>query len=118
LNLYPSKKPREGTERVVQVEDDRTGMSIETLKRSFADNLFYIQGKDPLFSTTYDYYMALSYTVRDRLIHRWMKTVKTYLEQDVISSSANCLRYYASLLVIGFSPLPITYYQLPAYATV
>ncbi|WP_337884262.1 hypothetical protein [Fischerella thermalis] len=29
------------------------------------------------------------------------------------SSSANCLRYYASLLVIGFSPLPITHYQLP-----
>ncbi|WP_337885060.1 hypothetical protein [Fischerella thermalis] len=29
------------------------------------------------------------------------------------SSSANCLRYYASLLIIGFSPLPITNYQLP-----
>jgi hypothetical protein len=40
------------------------------------------------------------------------------LIQLLISSSANCLRYYASLLVIGFSPLPITYYQLPAYATV
>ncbi len=69
----PVKKHIYRTERVVQVEDDRTGMSVETLKRAFADNLFYIQGKDPLFATTYDYYMALSYTVRDRLIHRWMK---------------------------------------------
>ncbi|WP_337885424.1 hypothetical protein [Fischerella thermalis] len=31
----------------------------------------------------------------------------------MISSSANCLRYYASLLGIGFSPLPITHYPLP-----
>ncbi|WP_337885023.1 hypothetical protein [Fischerella thermalis] len=31
----------------------------------------------------------------------------------MISSSANCLRYYASLLGIGFSPLPITNYPLP-----
>ena len=29
----------------IQVEDDRTGMSVETLKRAFADNLFYLQGK-------------------------------------------------------------------------
>ena len=26
----------------VQVEDDRTGMTVETLKRAFADNLYYI----------------------------------------------------------------------------
>ena len=29
----------------IVVEDDRTGLSIETLKRAFQDNLFYIQGK-------------------------------------------------------------------------
>ncbi|WP_337885086.1 hypothetical protein [Fischerella thermalis] len=46
----------------------------------------------------------------------------------VISSSANCLQYYALLLVIGHwalenyqylnYPLPITNYQLPAHETV
>jgi starch phosphorylase len=30
----------------VQVEDDRTGMSVETLKRAFADNLYYLIAKD------------------------------------------------------------------------
>lgn len=67
----------------VQIEDDRTGMSIDTLKRAIEDNLYYIQGKNKLFATPHDYYMALAYTVRDRLIHRWLKTIETYLQQDV-----------------------------------
>lgn len=65
------------------IEDDRTGFKIETLQRAIADNLYYIQGKFPEIATLYDYYMALSYTVRDRLLHRWINTVKTYREQDV-----------------------------------
>lgn len=67
----------------IQVEDDRTGLSIETLKRAFADNLFYIQGKFPAIATPHDLYMALAYTVRDRLLHRWLNTHETYLKQDV-----------------------------------
>jgi len=67
----------------IQVEDDRTGMDIETLKRAFIDNLYYIQGKDKNFATAHDYYMALAYTIRDRLVHRWIKTEQTYFEKDV-----------------------------------
>jgi glycogen phosphorylase len=67
----------------IQVEDDRTGMDVETLKRAFIDNLYYIQGKDKNFATSYDYYMALAYTIRDRLVHRWIKTEQTYFEKDV-----------------------------------
>ncbi|MEY2979147.1 MAG: Maltodextrin phosphorylase, partial [Cyanobacteriota bacterium] len=52
----------------IQVEDDRTGLSITTLRRALADNLFYIQGKSPALATRNDYYMALAYTVRDRLL--------------------------------------------------
>ncbi|WP_390883072.1 glycogen/starch/alpha-glucan family phosphorylase [Kovacikia minuta] len=62
----------------VQVEDDRTGSSIETLKRAFLDNLFYIQGKFPAIASKNDYYMALAYTVRDRLFHRWLNTAEMY----------------------------------------
>lgn len=65
------------------IEDDRTGLSSETLQRAIADNLYYIQGKFPEIATLYDYYMAVAYTVRDRLLHRWINTVKTYREQDV-----------------------------------
>ncbi|MGK7910666.1 MAG: glycogen/starch/alpha-glucan phosphorylase [Synechococcus sp.] len=64
-------------------EDDRTGLSVETLRRAIADNLYYIQGKSPEFATPNDYYMALAYTVRDRLLQRWLSTVKTCSSKDV-----------------------------------
>ncbi len=67
----------------ILVEDDRTGTSVETLRRAVLDNLFYIQGKFPEIATPNDYYMALAYTVRDRLLHRWVKTVETWLHKDV-----------------------------------
>ncbi len=67
----------------VKIEDDRTGTDIETLKRAFLDNLFYIQGKNPESATRNDYYMALAYTVRDRLLHRWLYTQKHYRENNV-----------------------------------
>nr|WP_238544380.1 glycogen/starch/alpha-glucan phosphorylase [Gloeocapsa sp. PCC 73106] len=58
-------------------------MSPETLSRAFADNLFYLQGTDKAVATAYDYYMALSYTVRDRLLHRFIKSLRTYQEENV-----------------------------------
>ncbi len=68
----------------IQVQDDRTGMDGETLKRAVLDNLYYILAKDQNWATPYDYYMALAYTVRDRLLQRWLKTVEqTYFKPDV-----------------------------------
>ena len=67
----------------ILVEDDRTGTSQETLRRAVLDNLFYIQGKFPEIATRNDYYMALAYTVRDRLLYHWAKTVETWLQKDV-----------------------------------
>ncbi len=65
------------------VEDDRTGISVETIRRAFADNLYYGQGKFPGIATKNDYYMALALTVRDRLLARWINTVETYMKKDV-----------------------------------
>ncbi|MDY6785379.1 MAG: glycogen/starch/alpha-glucan phosphorylase [Cyanobacteriota bacterium] len=58
-------------------------MSEATLMRAFADNLFYNQGKDVSSATPHDYYMALAYTVRDRLLNRFFQTRKKYSEQDI-----------------------------------
>jgi starch phosphorylase len=63
------------------IEDDRTGLSVATLKRALADNLFYVQGKFREIATKNDLYMALAYTVRDRLLQRWINTVETYVKQ-------------------------------------
>ncbi len=64
----------------VTIEDDRTGLSIPTLRRALADNLYYGVGKFPAIASRNDYYMALSLTVRDRLLHRWINTLESYLE--------------------------------------
>ena len=66
-----------------RVEDDRTGISVEAIKRAFLDHLCYTLGRFPAVATRNDLYMALAYTVRDRLLHRWMNTVESYLRQDV-----------------------------------
>ena len=59
-------------------EDDRVALSREALKRAFLDNLFYMQGKFPALATRNDYYMALAFVARDRLLQRWISTADTY----------------------------------------
>jgi glycogen phosphorylase len=61
--------------------DDRIGFSKEALKHAFLDNLFYIQGKFPALATKTDYYMALAFAVRDRMLHRWISTAAAYTAQ-------------------------------------
>ncbi len=59
-----------------QVEDDRTSMSPEALRRAISDHLFYTQGKFPETATVFDVYMAVAYAVRDRIVERWINTVE------------------------------------------
>jgi glycogen phosphorylase len=67
----------------VIVEDDRTGTGVPTLIRAIADNMFYVQGKFAAMATKNDEYLAVAYTVRDRLLRRWIDSVETYLKKDV-----------------------------------
>jgi starch phosphorylase len=62
-------------------EDDRVALTKDALKRSFLDKLFYMQGKFPVLATAYDYYMALAYAVRDRMLQRWNSTASAYTQQ-------------------------------------
>jgi starch phosphorylase len=92
------KKCHRRTEQVeIQVQDDRTGMDAVTLKRALLDNLYYIQAKDRDWATAHDYYMALAYTVRDRLLQRWLKTV----EQTYFHKNIKILCYLSAEYLIG-----------------
>ena len=62
-------------------DDERTALSKDALKRAFLDNLFYMQGKFPALATKRDYYLALAYVVRDRLLQRWVSTAAEYTKQ-------------------------------------
>jgi len=65
------------------VIDRKTAMTAEALAHSFLDNLFFVQGRSLARATVNDLYMALAHTVRDRLVERWISTVKNYQAQDV-----------------------------------
>ncbi len=55
-------------------------MSWEELTQSFRDNLCYFQGRHPATATVNDYYLAAAYTVRERLVERWLRSIEaTYL---------------------------------------
>ncbi len=72
------KKPAKNN---IIIEDDRTGIEKETLKRAFLDNLYYIQGRIPEVASRNDFYMALAYTVRDRILHRWLHVIREYIKK-------------------------------------
>ena len=62
-------------------DDIRTGASVEALKQAICDNLFYVLAKFPAVATRNDQYLAVAYTVRDRLLERWISTARNYLAQ-------------------------------------
>ena len=43
------------------LKTNRTGLSVETLRRALADNLFHIQGKWPEIASRNDFYLALAF---------------------------------------------------------
>ena len=51
----------------------RVGRTPAELKQAILDNLYYVQGRVPELATTNDWYMALAYTVRDRMMNDWIE---------------------------------------------
>jgi glycogen phosphorylase len=59
----------------------RTGLSVEDIKQSFLDNLFYAMDRVPAIATKNDLYTALAMTVRDRVFHSSVNTIESYAER-------------------------------------
>ena len=59
-------------------EHDYLGTDPEDIQLSINNRLVYTIGKDPYTAVDRDWLQALSYTVRDRLIERWMETHRNY----------------------------------------
>jgi glycogen phosphorylase len=66
---------------VTEPKDERTALDKDAIKNSFLDDLFYMQGKFAALATRNDYYMALAYAVRDRMLQRWISTAATYTRE-------------------------------------
>jgi glycogen phosphorylase len=86
-------------EHVNQTHDSdqvRQGTGVEDWKRAFRENLFYVLGRFPAGATKNDRYLALAYSVRDRLLDRWVKTSEAYFRKQVRTAC-----YLSAELLLG-----------------
>ncbi len=67
-----------------QREEIRTGLSVKSIRQSVLDNLYFHFAKVPHTATRNDWYLALAYTVRDRMIQRWIKTLHNFTEDITV----------------------------------
>jgi starch phosphorylase len=61
---------------------DYLAMDDASIKDALANRLVYSVGKDPLTATNRDMFFTAAYVVRDRLIERWMETMRNYYRTD------------------------------------
>lgn len=59
------------------------GLTAEDIRRGFLNNLEYNIAKDKYTLTLYDQFLSLSYTVRERLIERWIASHQQYHNENV-----------------------------------
>jgi starch phosphorylase len=64
-------------------ENGRIPLTSAAIKRGFLDHLYFTMGKYPAVANQHDLYMALSYTIRDRMMERWINTVQNYRQKDL-----------------------------------
>jgi starch phosphorylase len=79
-----------------ECEDNHTGESVETLKRAIMDNLYYREARIPAIATRNDWYLAVAYTVRDRIMNRWIKSLDTIMKKDV-----RVVSYFSAEFLMG-----------------
>ncbi len=56
--------------------------TVESIRQAMARHLQSSLAKDEYSSTTLDHYYALCFSVRDRLVDRWVNTQQTYYQKD------------------------------------
>src|SRR6476620_4849194 len=71
-----------GSRQAIDGEPIRTGHTPDAIARSLLDNLHYLQGKLPQHATRNDWYMALAYAVRDRMLEGYIATVEAIAGTD------------------------------------
>lgn len=80
----------------VIVESARSGRTSAAIQRDILDNLNLAQGRLPATATPNDWYMAVGYTVRDRILSSWMKTI-----EDYIGNAKKSVCYFSAEFLIG-----------------
>jgi starch phosphorylase len=74
----------------------RTGMELEDVKQDLAENMLYVLGKPPALATPHDCYKAVAYSVRNRLMKRWIASTEKFL-----NSKGKAVCYFSAEFLIG-----------------
>jgi len=61
---------------------DPPAFDADGLRRALANRLYFSVGKDTLTATDRDWFQAAALVTRERLMERWMQTMRSYYEQD------------------------------------
>ncbi|HYG70300.1 MAG TPA: glycogen/starch/alpha-glucan phosphorylase, partial [Anaeromyxobacteraceae bacterium] len=87
--MPPPRKPHvaraeeiRALERARDLPNARTATDPMSLQRAYADHLQYSQAMEEHSATSLDRYFAVAYTVRDRLVRRWIETQQAYYRND------------------------------------
>src|SRR5262249_56109982 len=77
-DVITTKTPKTASQPDTSVEarpHTRTGLTPEILSRAIIDNLHFVLGRHRDIATPNEWFRAVAYTVRDRLMDRWIKNV-------------------------------------------
>jgi glycogen phosphorylase len=74
----------------------RAARSVDALRRSFIDNLYYLTARSFEKATPFDFYTALAFTVRDRILERFITTGENYKR-----SNARTVCYLSAEFLLG-----------------
>jgi starch phosphorylase len=76
----------------------RTGLAADDIRTALIDNLRCLQARLPQHASRHDWYMALAYTVRDRLLDRSLTTVEAVTETH---TDAKIVAYLSAEFLTG-----------------
>jgi hypothetical protein len=76
----------------------RTGLGADAIQQSLIENLHCLQGRLPQHATRNDWYMALAYAVRDRMMDRYIRTMNTIAGE---SPAGKVVAYLSAEFLMG-----------------
>ena len=76
----------------------RTGLGAGAIAAALIENLHCLQGKPPQHATRNDWYMALAYTVRDRMMERYVATLESIARTN---TDAKAVAYLSAEFLTG-----------------
>jgi starch phosphorylase len=90
ITAAKSTKKKDTVKESVKDSDEEFAFGTEELQiskeafvKSFNQHLRHTLARDQYEAADYEKFLAIAYTVRDRLIDRWIKTQQTYYKQNV-----------------------------------